>query len=113
MKRINRRSFVKATGALVAAPALAGLPVLAAQAQNTVDLRVDKDIVFGKGGDIARSIRHWFVVFLGWRLYAGFKYKGIDYAAHLGGLPARRGKQTDGVCEVHGHMLRSERATEK
>jgi membrane associated rhomboid family serine protease len=36
--------------------------------------------------DIVRSIRHWFVVFLGWSLYAGFKYKGIDYAAHLGGL---------------------------
>jgi rhomboid protease GluP len=36
--------------------------------------------------DIVRSIRHWFMVFLGWSLYAGFKYKGIDYAAHLGGL---------------------------
>src|SRR5215475_8061031 len=53
MKQINRRGFVKATGALVAAPALASLPGLAAQAQqNTSDLRVDKDIVFGKGGDI-------------------------------------------------------------
>jgi rhomboid protease GluP len=36
--------------------------------------------------DIVRSIRNWFMVFLGWSLYAGFKYKGIDYAAHLGGL---------------------------
>ena len=36
--------------------------------------------------DIVRSIRHWLVVFLGWSLYASFKYKGIDYAAHLGGL---------------------------
>jgi rhomboid protease GluP len=36
--------------------------------------------------DVARSIRHWFLVFLCWSLYAGFKYKGIDYAAHLGGL---------------------------
>ncbi|HEY2380599.1 MAG TPA: alpha/beta hydrolase [Terriglobia bacterium] len=52
MKQINRRSFVKATGALMAAPALGGLPAFAAQAQNTGDLRVDKDIVFGKGGDI-------------------------------------------------------------
>lgn len=52
MKRINRRSFVKATGALMASPALVGLPAFAAQAQNTNDLLVDKDIVFGKGGDI-------------------------------------------------------------
>ena len=52
MKQINRRGFVKATGALVAAPALASLPALAAQAPNTSDLRVDSNIVFGKGGDI-------------------------------------------------------------
>jgi acetyl esterase/lipase len=53
MKQINRRSFVKATGALVAVPALAGLQAAAiAQAPNNSDLRVDKDIVFGKGGDI-------------------------------------------------------------
>ena len=36
--------------------------------------------------DMVRAILHWLVVFLGWSLYAGFKYKGIDYAAHLGGL---------------------------
>ena len=36
--------------------------------------------------DIARSIRHWLISFLGWSLYAGFRYKGIDYVAHLGGL---------------------------
>src|SRR5262249_46949785 len=54
MKPINRRGFVKAAGALVAVPTLVGLPVFAAQAQapNTSDLRVDKDIVFGKGGDM-------------------------------------------------------------
>ena len=52
MKQINRRSFVKTTGALVAIPALTGLPAAMAQAQNNSDLRVDKDIVFGKGGDI-------------------------------------------------------------
>jgi acetyl esterase/lipase len=52
MKQINRRGFVKATGALVAAPALASLPAFAAQAQNSSDLRVDSNIVFGKGGDI-------------------------------------------------------------
>src|SRR5947208_1973418 len=56
MKQINRRSFVKTTGALVAVPVLAGLPAALAQAPNPApnngDLRVDKDIVFGKGGDI-------------------------------------------------------------
>jgi acetyl esterase/lipase len=53
MRRINRRGFVKATGTLVAAPALAGLlpPTLGAQ-RNNDDLRVDSDIVFGRGGDI-------------------------------------------------------------
>jgi acetyl esterase/lipase len=49
--KISRRGFVKATGALVAVPALASLPAAAAQAPNA-DLRVDKDIVFGKGGEI-------------------------------------------------------------
>src|SRR6266516_3011864 len=55
MKQINRRSFVKAAGALAAVPALASLPAAMAQAPqapNNSDLRVDKDIVFGKGGDI-------------------------------------------------------------
>jgi acetyl esterase/lipase len=55
MKKINRRTFAKATGAFFAVPALAGFSapmVQAAQAQNSSDLRVDKDIVFGKGGDI-------------------------------------------------------------
>src|SRR2546427_13154022 len=52
MKKINRRIFAKATGALFAVPAFAGFPAAMAQAQNNSDLRVDKDIVFGKGGDI-------------------------------------------------------------
>ena len=54
MKQINRRSFFKTTGSLVAVPALAGLPAAMAQAPapNNSDLRVDKDIVFGKGGDM-------------------------------------------------------------
>jgi acetyl esterase/lipase len=52
MKQINRRGFVKAAGALVATPALVSLPAFAAQAQNTSDLRVDSNIVFGKGDDI-------------------------------------------------------------
>lgn len=36
--------------------------------------------------DILRPIRNTTLVFLGWAAYAGFKYKGIDFAAHLGGL---------------------------
>jgi acetyl esterase/lipase len=52
MKQINRRGFVKATGVLAAAPALASLAATTARAQNTGDLRVESNIVFGKGGDI-------------------------------------------------------------
>jgi acetyl esterase/lipase len=55
MKQINRRGFVKATGALVTVPAMAALPAFAAQAPqapNTSDLHVDSNIVFGKGGDM-------------------------------------------------------------
>jgi acetyl esterase/lipase len=55
MKQINRRGFVKTAGALVAAPMLTALPAFSAQAPNapnTSDLIVDKDIVFGKGGDM-------------------------------------------------------------
>jgi acetyl esterase/lipase len=52
MKQLNRRGFVKATGALVAAPALASLAAQAPQPPNTSDLNVESNIVFGKGGDI-------------------------------------------------------------
>jgi acetyl esterase/lipase len=52
MKQISRRGFVKATGALAAVPALASLSTVAARAQNNSDLRVDSNIVFGKGGNI-------------------------------------------------------------
>jgi acetyl esterase/lipase len=51
MKQLSRRGFVKATGVLAAAPALATLAATTAGAQNT-DLRVESNIVFGKGGDI-------------------------------------------------------------
>lgn len=52
--KISRRGFVKAGAMAVAVPALAGLPSAMAQApnNNNADLRVEKDIVFGKGGDI-------------------------------------------------------------
>ena len=52
MKQIGRRRFVQATGALVAAPALASLPETTASAQDVGDMRVDSDIVFGRGGGI-------------------------------------------------------------
>ena len=54
MNRISRRKFVQTTGVLAAAPALAAAPVSArAQAEGNVgELRVERDIVFGKGGDI-------------------------------------------------------------
>src|SRR5215213_8051109 len=54
MAHVTRRGFVQASSALAAAPALAAI---AAQAQGQAapdigSLRVEKDIVFGKGGDI-------------------------------------------------------------
>jgi rhomboid protease GluP len=38
--------------------------------------------------DILRPIRDTTLLYLGLSLYAGFKYKGIDNAAHLGGVAA-------------------------
>jgi acetyl esterase/lipase len=51
MQRISRRGFVKASGALAAAPALTAVSA-SAVAQDADDIRVDADIVFGKGGDM-------------------------------------------------------------
>ena len=52
MARLTRRGFVKATGAVAALPALTALSLRAqGQAPDTGNLRVEKDIVFGKGGD--------------------------------------------------------------
>ena len=51
MSRLTRRGFVKVSGALAAAPALAPLSLLAqGQAPDIGNLRAEKDIVFGKGG---------------------------------------------------------------
>jgi acetyl esterase/lipase len=51
--RITRRGFVKATGALAAAPVLAAVTARAQPpAPDIGNLRAEKDIVFGKGGDI-------------------------------------------------------------
>jgi acetyl esterase/lipase len=53
MARLTRRGFVKASSALAVAPAL---PAVAARAQgpapDTGNLRIEKDVVFGKGGSI-------------------------------------------------------------
>ena len=50
MARLTRRGFVKVSGVL-AAPALAAFSLRAqGQAPDTGNLRVEKDIVFGKGG---------------------------------------------------------------
>ena len=51
MARLTRRGFVKASGALAAVPALTALPVAAqGPAPDIGNLKVEKDIVFGKGG---------------------------------------------------------------
>jgi acetyl esterase/lipase len=57
MARITRRNFVQASGALALAPALA---TVTAQAQppppDIGNLRAEKDIVFGKGGDMDMTL---------------------------------------------------------
>ena len=51
MARLTRRGFVKLSGALAAAPALGALPLQAqGPAPDMGNLRIEKDIVFGKGG---------------------------------------------------------------
>ena len=53
MARLTRRGFVKTSGAVAAAPVLSALAVSAqGQAPDTGNLRVEKDIVFGKGGSM-------------------------------------------------------------
>jgi acetyl esterase/lipase len=53
MARITRREFVKATSALAAAPALAAVTARAQRpAPDIGNLRAEKDIAFGKGGDV-------------------------------------------------------------
>jgi acetyl esterase/lipase len=57
MPKVTRRQFVKASGALAAAPALAAVTASAQPpgpppAPDIGRLRAEKDIVFGKGGDM-------------------------------------------------------------
>jgi len=52
MKHFSRRGFVKASGALAAVPALSSITAKAQPpAPNIGELRPERDIVFGKGGD--------------------------------------------------------------
>lgn len=55
MAQLTRRGFVKVTGAAAAAPVVAGLSS-AASAQDQPELRVDRDIVFAKGGDMDMTL---------------------------------------------------------
>jgi len=51
MARLTRRGFIQASGILAAAPALTALPLQAqGPAVDPGNLRVEKDIVFGRGG---------------------------------------------------------------
>ena len=53
MARLNRRGFIAASGALAAAPVLTAMTARAqGPAPDTGNLRVEKDIVFGKGGSL-------------------------------------------------------------
>ena len=58
MARITRRNFVQASGALASAPALATVTAQrsAAGAPDIGNLRAEKDIVFGKGGDMDMTL---------------------------------------------------------
>jgi acetyl esterase/lipase len=51
MNRISRRRFVQSAGTIAAVPALGAAPLLA-RAQSAGEIRVETDIIFGKGGDI-------------------------------------------------------------
>jgi acetyl esterase/lipase len=53
MRGISRRRFVQSAGVVAAVPALGVIPApVQAQVPAAADLKIDKDIIFGKGGDI-------------------------------------------------------------
>jgi acetyl esterase/lipase len=57
MARITRRGFVKASGVLAAAPVLATVTARAQPPPVDIgNLRAEKDIVFGKGGDMNMTL---------------------------------------------------------
>ena len=90
MAKITGRGSVRASGALAAAPMLA---TVAAKAQPPApdigDLRAEKDIVFGKGGDLDLLLdvyhppegvtpKRLAII----HLFGGGFFTGIDRAAH-------------------------------
>ena len=103
MARLTRRGFVKATGAVAAAPALVSV-ALQARAQPPApdigDLRAERDIVFARGGDMdmtldlyrppegVESKRMAIIHFFGGGFFGGNKNAGyiINHAKVLGGL---------------------------
>src|ERR1700741_2704825 len=57
MARLTRRNFVQASGALALAPTLATVPASAQPPPPDIgNLRAEKDIVFGKGGDMDMTL---------------------------------------------------------
>lgn len=52
MNKFSRRSFVRSAGLAAAVPALGALPARA-RAAESADIEVEKDVIFGKGGDVA------------------------------------------------------------
>src|SRR5215510_6401571 len=52
MAPLTRRGFVKASSAVAAVPVLSALASAQGPAPDTGNLRVEKDIVFGKGGSM-------------------------------------------------------------
>jgi acetyl esterase/lipase len=123
MARLTRRGFVRISGALAAAPALSALPLQAqGQAPDTGNLRVEKDIVFGKGGskdltlDVYRppanvtSKRTAIVHLFGGGFFVGNKNAGyiINDAKALGnrgytGISANYRLQSEGLWPAQIH----------
>ena len=52
MQKMTRRSFVHSAAAAASAPVLAGGSALQAQQAAPANLKIENDIVYGKGGDM-------------------------------------------------------------
>src|SRR6185503_2704752 len=127
MAKITRRGFVQASGALAAAPLL--VPV-AAKAQppppDIGNLRAEKDIVFGKGGDMdltldvyhppegVTSKRLAIIHFFGGGFFVGNNNAGyiISYAKALGArgytsVSANYRLQSQGLWQAQIHDVKA------
>jgi len=127
MARLTRRGFVKASAALAAGPAFAALPAQAqGPAPDTGNLRVEKDIVFGRGGskdltlDVYRppegvtSKRMAIVHLFGGGFFAGNKNAGyiVNDAKALGArgytnISANYRLQTEGAWPAQIHDVKA------